>query len=123
MIAGLGIDILEVDRLRRSTGGLDFLQRLLHPDEFAYIEKSGDDPYVLAAARFCAKEAFGKALGTGLRGLKLSDMCIVHDEQRKPRMVLSGQAEAAFSRIGGRALHISLTHEQMYAAAVVFIES
>jgi len=123
MIVGLGIDMLEVERLRVSSGGMEFLRRLLHPDEFSYIENSGEDPFVLAAARFCAKEAFGKALGTGLRGLKLSEMCIVHDKRRKPQMMLFGQAESAFSRAGGKTLHVSLTHEQKYAAAVVVIES
>ncbi len=123
MILGIGIDIVEVGRLREDTVPKGFLQRILHPDEFRYIMGSGEDPSSSAAARFAAKEAFGKALGTGIRGFSLKDVKVVHDGDGRPVIELEAAAKELFVRRGGRNIHLSISHERHYASAVVVIET
>ncbi len=119
MIIGIGIDIVEVARMDTAEG---FLSRILHPDEFAYVTSSGELTAVLAAARFAAKEALGKALGVGLRGFSLKDVRVVHRDGGKPDLVLEGKALELFRSSGGTRVHLSLSHERHYASAVVIIE-
>ncbi len=123
MILGIGIDIVEVERLREGKRPKDFLQRILHPDEYTYIMCSGEDPAVSAAARFAAKEAFGKALGTGIKGFSLRDVKVIHDRDGRPLIELEQGAKKLFDGRGGRHIHLSLSHEKHYASAVVVIES
>ncbi len=122
MILGIGIDIVEVQRLRKERVTEGFLERILHPDEFHYILTSREDPASSAAARFAAKEAFGKALGTGIRGFSLKDVKVSHDREGKPLLVLEGRARDLFEQRGGVHMHLSLSHEHHYACAVVVIE-
>ena len=75
------------------------------------------------AVRFAAKEAFGKALGTGLAGIKLKDIVVVNDRTGRPFLKVSGTALEALKKKGGAALHLSLSHEKTTAAAVVIIEA
>lgn len=119
MITGIGIDIVEVARMRTDEG---FLSRILHPDELAYVTASGELTGVLAAARFAAKEALGKALGVGLRGFSLKEVRVIHEHGGKPVLVLEGKALELFHASGGTRLHVSLSHERHYASAVVIIE-
>jgi holo-[acyl-carrier protein] synthase len=74
------------------------------------------------AARFAAKEAFGKALGSGLAGLSLRDMAVMNNAAGKPELRLTGSAQAALERIGGTRVFISLTHEQDEVLAMCIIE-
>jgi len=74
------------------------------------------------AARFAAKEAFGKALGSGLAHFALKEVAVINDEQGRPRMQLEGNARLEFERHGGGKIHISMTHEGDNAVAVVIIE-
>lgn len=122
MILGIGIDIVEVERLRKHQHNDGFLKRILHPDEYLYIRQTGGDPYMLAAARFAAKEAFGKALGTGLKRMRLSEIRVAHDRNHKPFLELEGKAAEKLKSIGGKRVHLSLSHEQHYASAIVIIE-
>ena len=120
MILGLGIDIVNVTRLRAWEDKPELLSRFFHSREIKEArEKSGT---LSLAARFAAKESFGKALGTGIRGFTLKEMRVESDELGKPCMILSGKAEAAFKQFGGKRLHVSLTHERDNAVAVVVIE-
>ena len=77
----------------------------------------------LSAVRFAAKEAFGKALGTGLAGIELKDIAVVNDKTGRPFLKLSGTALQALKEKGVASIHLSLTHEKTTAAAVVIIES
>ena len=122
MIVGLGIDIVHVDRMRHWLGKPALMSRFFHPAEIEAVRQRGESAALTLAARFAAKEAFGKALGTGLAGMKLKDIQVVNNFNGKPDMMLFGDALAALHRSGGRHVHLSLTHERENAVAVVVIE-
>jgi len=122
MIRGLGIDIVHISRLSkwRKTPGL--MERFFHPEELEAARRRGSGMETSLAARFAAKEAFGKALGTGLHGITLKDIKVKNNHNGKPEIHLYGTAQAALDRMGGGTLFLSLTHEKDNAVAVVVIE-
>ena len=122
MIRGVGIDVVQVSRLRHwlEDGGL--LHRYFHPEEVTAAQSRGPSAALSLAARFAAKEAYGKALGTGLRDFSLSEVQVVNDELGKPNVVLHGNARVALQRIGGSQVFCSLTHEEDNAIAMIVIE-
>ncbi len=123
MIVGLGIDIVHVDRIRHWLAKPGLVDRFFHPDEIASVMERGHSAALSLAARFAAKEAFGKALGTGLTGIKLRDIQVLNDFNGKPDLILYGDARARFEASGGRFVHLSLTHERENAVAVVVLEN
>ncbi|HKK49562.1 MAG TPA: holo-ACP synthase [Alkalispirochaeta sp.] len=122
MIRGIGVDVVAVDRMRRWVTDPKMLSRYFAEHERDAIYERRDGAALSLAARFAAKEAFAKALGTGFRGFGLRDVWVVNDALGKPELHVSGPAERALSRIGGRQLWLSLTHEQEHAIAMVVIE-
>ncbi len=122
MILGVGIDAVRIDRLREWESKPELLERFFHPEELKHIQSRGKGVLQSLAARFAAKEAFGKALGTGLKGVALKDICVKSDSLGKPHLCLSGKAQQAFETIGGKRLHVSLTHETEHAIAIVIME-
>ena len=121
MILGIGNDILEVDRMRRDLdmAGSEFRDRLFTPAEIAYCERKRY-PAQHYAARFAAKEAFSKALGTGLRGaIGWSEIQVNDNERMRPSISVTGRARRF---LGNRRVHVSLSHTNNYATAVVVIE-
>jgi holo-[acyl-carrier protein] synthase len=125
MILGIGIDIIEVDRIAKSYErfGDRFLNRILLPGEIQYC-LSHKVPGPFLAARFAAKEAVSKAFGTGI-GAQLSwqDMEICRKESGEPYVVLHGGGEKLLKERGARMVLISLSHTQAHAAAVAVLES
>jgi holo-[acyl-carrier protein] synthase len=125
MILGIGIDIIEVDRIAKSYErfGDRFLNRILLPGEIQYC-LSHKVPGPFLAARFAAKEAISKAFGTGI-GAQLSwqDMEICRKESGEPYVVLHGGGEKLLKERGARMVLISLSHTQAHAAAVAVLES
>ena len=124
MIFGVGIDLIEVARIEKQLGRGDnrFQRRLFTEQEIAYCERKKFKA-LHYAARFAAKEAFFKALGTGLGGgLSWKDVEIVNDEAGKPAIRLSDKARLLAEERGLAGLHVSLTHVKDTAAAVVIIE-
>ena len=124
MILGLGIDIVAIERiaglLERHSGRAK--ERLYTATERAYCEKMAR-PALHFAARFAAKEAFVKALGTGFSGgIRWRDIGIVHDPKGKPELALEGTARDAMESLGGARGLVSLTHDSLHAAAVVVLE-
>jgi len=120
VILGVGIDIVDVRRISNWMKDPGLISRYFHEHELA---RAGSYNGALSlAARFAAKEAFGKALGTGLRNLNLKDICVENDELGKPMIRLMGSAKLAFEQVRGHRLHLSLTHETDNAVAVVIIE-
>ena len=125
MIIGVGMDHARVDRVR------DLLER--YPDRsrnrlFTETERQTCDGRKRVgecyAARFAAKEAFVKALGTGLReGMRWTDVEVLTDRRGRPELVLHGAAMRAFRQAGGRRAHLSFTHEGGVAAAIVVLEA
>lgn len=75
-----------------------------------------------AAALFAAKEAAVKALGTGFSGIHPQDVVILHDASGQPYYDLRGAAQARMLALGGRRMHLSMTHEEDTAAAVAILE-
>ena len=123
MITGIGVDIVHVKRMEqwRKISGLP--ERYFHPEELAAALSRGAGADISLAARFAAKEAFGKALGTGLEGLALKDISVVNLRNGRPEMRLFGTAEAALKKNGADRIHLSLTHETDNAVAMVVLES
>lgn len=126
MILGVGIDHVDAGRIGKLIArfGERGKRRLFTERE---LERCVDrpDPAECLAARFAAKEAFVKALGTGLRGMKWTDIEVRGSEGEPPKLLLHGGARAAFERSvgdGGR-VHVSLTHEAGSATAVVILET
>ena len=125
-VVGIGIDLVEVARMEREiareSGG--FRDRVFTPAEIAYADTQAR-PATSLAARFAAKEAFFKALGTGWRGAgpTWTEVEIVRDDRGRPGLALSGEAERAAADLGATAIHVSLSHVAAVAAAVVVIEA
>jgi holo-[acyl-carrier protein] synthase len=122
VIRGIGVDVVAVDRMRRWLEDGSLLTRYFAEQERDAIYQRRDGAALSLAARFAAKEAYAKALGTGFRGFGLRDVWVVNDALGKPELHVSGAAARALSRIGGRHLWLSLTHEQQHAIAMVVIE-
>ncbi|GBD22607.1 Holo-[acyl-carrier-protein] synthase [bacterium HR29] len=112
----LGIDIIEIGRIADviARHGDRFLQRVYTADEIAFCR--GRIPEL--AARFAAKEAVMKALGTGVRGVGWREIEVLPNRRGKPLVFLYGRAEARAAAIGLRGLEVSLTHSREYAMAV-----
>jgi holo-[acyl-carrier protein] synthase len=118
----MGIDAVNIERIERWRGREGMLARFFHPQELEDARRRGPMEMSVLGARFAAKEAFGKAIGTGLAGLSLRDICVINDERGQPHLRLSGRALEKLVASGGSRVLLSLTHEHDYAIAVVVIE-
>jgi holo-[acyl-carrier protein] synthase len=124
MILGIGIDIIEVARIKSSLEkfGERFGKRILLPDERAYC-LTHKHPAPFVAARFAAKEAISKAFGTGIgASLGWLDMEIRRKESGEPFVVLHGNGKTLFESRGARQLLVSISHTENYAAVVAVLE-
>jgi len=122
MIIGVGIDLVRTERIAPWMDREGMVERFFHPDEIEYAKARGAEGAASLAARFAAKEAFGKAMGSGLTGLRLRDICVRSDVRGAPYITLEGAAAAVLSERGGGVIHCSLSHEGDYAVAFVVIE-
>jgi holo-[acyl-carrier protein] synthase len=125
MILGVGIDIIEVARIAASYErfGDRFVNRILLPSEIGYC-LSHKTPGPFLAARFAAKEAISKAFGTGIGAhLGWLDMEVGRKESGEPYVILHGNGQKLLESRCARAVLVSLTHTQAYAAAVALLES
>jgi holo-[acyl-carrier protein] synthase len=115
-----GVDIIKISRVRRVLEhyGQRFLERVYTPGEIGYCR--GRAPNL--AARFAAKEATMKALGTGVRGVGWQDIEVVRQESGAPSIRLHARAKARAQRLGVREVSLSLSHSQEYAVAFVVIQ-
>ena len=123
MITGIGVDVVHVRRLNkwRITPGL--LERFFHPSELSEALSRGSSAELSLAARFAAKEAFGKALGTGLTGIVLKDIMVDSSHNGRPEIKVHGTAKLALEKSGANRIHLSLTHETDNAIAMVVLET
>jgi len=123
MIYGTGIDIIEVSRIRSvMERDIGFREKIFTPGEIAYCETK-KHKYENYAARFSAKEAFLKAIGTGWRfGIRFADIDVYHDEYGKPLIKLTGKAEQLAKDEGISKIHVSLSHLKEMATAIVIVE-
>ena len=124
MILGIGIDIIEVARIKASYErfGERFLKRILHPNEISYC-LSHTAPAPFLAARFAAKEAISKAFGTGIGAqLGWQDMEVGRKESGEPFVILHESGKKLLEARKARVVLISLSHTQEHAAAVAILE-
>ncbi|MDR3020502.1 MAG: holo-ACP synthase [Treponema sp.] len=122
MITGIGIDIVRVKRMEHWLQNPKLLERYFHTDELATARSRGNTAALTLAARFAAKEAFGKALGTGLADITLKDIMVVNKDNGQPVIKLFDSAQKAFEKSGAKYAHISLTHERDNAIAMIVLE-
>ena len=112
----VGIDLVEIRRIAKSMENPRFLTRVFGLSERElFCGRRGAER---AAANFAAKEAFGKALGTGVRGFALAEVETLRDGQGAPYLKLSGRA-AALAKARGLRFSVSLAHTKEYAQAIV----
>ncbi len=122
MIYGIGTDLIEVERVHEKMNNEAFKTKLFTPQEIAYCEskKYKAQHY---AARFAAKEAFFKAMGTGWYGqVSLQDVEIQHNENGRPIICLYNKAKDWFVEQKITHIHLSLSHLKSIAQAMVIIE-
>lgn len=124
MIAGIGIDMIEVERVAEKIGKeKGFRELVFTAAEIAYCEKKANK-YEHYAARFAAKEAFFKAIGSGwTNGTSFNEIEIGNDENGKPSLVLLGATAALIKDKQLGAISVSLSHLKTIASAVVIIET
>ena len=123
MIYGIGTDIIEVSRIQKvMERDLGFREKIFSEGEIAYCERM-KNKYQHYAARFSAKEAFMKALGTGWRdGIRFVEIEITHDPLGKPLLVLTGKAKELAGKAGMGEMHVTLSHVKEVASAMVVVE-
>lgn len=123
MIIGLGVDLVKVDRIKEIVDRWNnrFLERVFTAVELEYCWSKSLAPQHLAA-RFAAKEAALKMLGTGLKGLNWHQFEVENDPGGKPVLKLYGRARELARKKGIKAIHLSISHEREYALAQVIGE-
>jgi len=123
VIVGLGLDVTELDRIGAAyeRHGERFLDRILTKAE---REKMPERPVPFLAARFAAKEAGAKALGTGFQdGISHQDFEVTADEKGKPLLRFHKEAQTRAKALGVTHIHVSITHGRDVAVAVVVLEA
>ena len=125
MIVGTGLDMARVDRIRASIDkfGRRFLERVYTPREIAYAESKANR-FERYAARFAAKEAGMKAIGTGWRGgITWQDFEVINLPTGRPTLQLRGRARVVADQLGVSSIWLSLTHTEEFAVAQVILEN
>ncbi|MFH1387266.1 MAG: holo-ACP synthase [bacterium] len=112
MIVGVGIDIVETERIKDSIKkyGDKFLKRIFTNKELKYCGRRSHQ----LAARFAAKEAYSKAIGTGISGIDWKEIEVFNNKAGKPFLSIRGKAS--------KKVHLSLSHSLQYAVASVYVE-
>ena len=124
MIVSIGIDIVEVYRIRETISRTPrFVERVYTMRERDYCESKGAAAAQSYAARFAAKEAFLKALKTGWRGkITWHDIEIISGENGVPSLKIEGEAKNILDDLGANQIHLSLSHTTQHAVAQVILE-
>ena len=121
MILGTGIDIIDVERVGRAAAKAGFLAKVFTEAERERFARFNNDPAHIAGA-FAAKEAVSKALGTGIGAVEWKNIEILHHQSGQPYVVLSGKAKRRMEEIGGKHMHISVSHIKETAVAQAILE-
>jgi holo-[acyl-carrier protein] synthase len=127
-IVGIGVDIIEVERVERAltnlVTGARFRQRVFSEREIAYCESRGRPRYQSYAARFAAKEAVMKAMGTGWnRNVAWSEIEVVRERGHAPKITLHGKTAQFARKCGIACFHLSISHTAALAITYVIAES
>jgi len=124
MIFGAGIDLVEIGRIETILKKWEekFLCRIYSAEEIRYCNERAR-PAVHFAARFAVKEAFLKAIGVGMGGgVRFRDIETTHNERGKPILKLAGGASSFLEARGIRSVHLTISHTNAHATAVVILE-
>jgi holo-[acyl-carrier protein] synthase len=124
MVLGLGTDLIEIERIEASVErfGERFLERVFTAGEIAYCMKKRQSAESFAA-RFAAKEAGAKALGTGIsRGVSWREIEVRREMGQRPTLHFSGRAGELAKAMGVRSVQLTLSHSRTLAIAVVLVE-
>lgn len=114
----IGIDLIEIERISKSINNDHFIERVFSPSEINSA-KNMKQVAQYYAGRFCVKEAFSKAIGTGVRGFSLNEVSTLNNSLGAPYLVLTGKA---LEVCGVRKINVSISHTEKYATAIVMIE-
>lgn len=120
MIRGIGVDLCSIDRIRRFIRKRSFRERVFSEEECRYAQEKADPARHFASA-FAAKEAFAKAGGWGLGTVGLQGVAVTRTEGR-PYLRVAPTAQALLRHRGVDSVHLSLSHDGLYAIAVVVLE-
>lgn len=119
---GIGVDICEVERFDRLKNNKRFLNRIFTDNEIEYCKRKKNNAQCFAA-RFCAKEAFVKAIGTGFgKGVHYKEIEVIKDKAGKPTLSITGETKKTMLSKNGSIVHLSISHEKISAVAFVTIE-
>lgn len=116
MIISTGIDITEVERIKKNMGNVKFLEKIYSKEELEYLKTRKFNPQT-AAGMFAAKEAVSKCLGTGFSNFGPCHIEIFKDDKGKPCVVLSGNALKRAEELNIKNIHISISHTSEFAVA------
>lgn len=122
MIVGVGCDVIEIDRVAKAVAKEAFKQKVFTEAEIAYAESRGKQAAASFAARYAAKEAVLKALGTGFRGGTFKEIEVEVDSLGKPSIKLTGYHKELAESLGIEAWHLSLSHGRDVAMAYAIAE-
>ena len=119
----LGNDIIEIERIRQAIERSSlFVERVYTPHEIDYCESCNKGRYESFAGIYAAKEAFIKALGTGMRHGSWQDIEIYHDELGAPLIRLQDTFKNIYETLGYTNIHVSISHCKEYAMSTVILE-
>ena len=122
MIAGIGVDAVQISRMKKWADNPDLLERFFDARELLVLRERGKGITRSVASHFAAKEAFCKALGTGFSGIVLKDIMVLNQKDERPVLFAEGSALEALKASGISKVHISLTHDGDIALAFVVLE-
>jgi len=121
MIIGVGVDIVQVDRIAKNIEKQRFIDKIYTDGEKEFLAKKFFSSQT-AAGLFAAKEAVSKSLGTGILGFSITDIEIIKDEFNKPEILLHNNALKIAENKGIDKINISISHEKDYAIAFAVAE-
>ena len=122
MIIGIGCDLIEISRIEKALANPRFAQKVFTVGEIQYCQARGIQKNQSYAARYAAKEAVAKALGSGFRGGSLQEIEVINNSRGKPEIKLSGKFESFAKEKGCIKIHLSLSHVKAMAVAQVVLE-
>lgn len=123
MVFGIGCDLTEIPRIKKALEQEGFARRVFTEAEQNYCEARKVQRFASYAARFAAKEAFLKAIGTGLRNGKLTEIEVVNDSLGKPSLKVTGSFAKFIEEKGIKKIHLSLSHTEDIAMAQIILEA
>ncbi len=121
MIIGTGVDILEISRIKNLKNPEQFEKKHFTEKETEFFSSRKNREKAISN-NFCAKEAFSKALGSGVKGFCLSEIEVLRDENGKPYINLYGNAKEVFEKKGGKNVFVSISDTDELSEAFVIIE-